>query len=51
MEIVGKVDHYSLTLSFQTCLIIIVSPQNFLISSVVILGHFIVLSDTFHCEC
>ena len=48
MEIVGSLDQQSLTFSFLTCHIKIISPKNFLISSGVILDHFSVLGETFH---
>jgi len=48
VEIVGSLDQQSLTFSFLTCHIKIISPKNFLISSGVILDHFSVLGETFH---
>ena len=48
MEIVGSVDQKSLKFYFLTCPIKIISPNNFLISSGVIMDHFSVLGETFY---
>ena len=48
MEIVGSVDQWSLTFSFLTCHIKIISPKHLLISSGVIVD-FSVLDKTFRC--
>jgi len=48
VEFVGSVDQLSLILSLLTCPIKIIGPQNFLISSGVILDHISVLGETFH---
>jgi len=48
VEIVGSVDQESLKFSYLTCPIKIISPNNFLIFSGVIMNHFGVLGETFY---